>query len=405
MYQLLTKIVGIEYRLYQPLKNAFLYQTKQNNDFYIFIFDLINNKSILLLKSSIGFDKAQELDNCILLKNGWDGSLFCFDKNKEAFIQNEINKFSGYMYSQPNKIRLAVYQDEESGKCSYGVFDIQKFNLLWLLPHYMGRLNIVSEYLFGYDGGKLNYINILDGSLIWQTILPNRNILNLYVVSDNILTISYETKPHHFGLCGVDVYTGKVVWDIQPQGFYPYTAQVYPNCSHLISICTSNLTLNGVELWAGKNTFLEINAVGEIVRCGTLLVLDDLGLRIKDFVLQEDKIYFTAHYKGSFGAITVGILDYQTLSLLWWEEVNLASDTDWMGHFLVQLQVSENKMYALDDAGTLHIYERDENVPFLKPAESGLVAFEALPTEPEVSNLPTESTDNQSFNGADDLPF
>jgi hypothetical protein len=87
------------------------------------------------------------------------------------------------------------------------------------------------------------------------------------------------------------------------------------------------------------------------------------------------------------------------LSLLWWEEVRLEADTDWMGHFLVQLQVSENRIYVLDDMNTLHIYERDESVPFVKPTASGLQAFEELPIEPETKE---ENTNEQDFS---DLPF
>ncbi len=66
---------------------------------------------------------------------------------------------------------------------------------------------------------------------------------------------------------------------------------------------------------------------------------------------------------------------------------------------LLQIQATDKKLYVLDSGGTLHIYQRDENVPFVKPTESGLVAFEDLPIEPQIEE---ENTDEQDFSN---LPF
>jgi hypothetical protein len=267
----------------------------------------------------------------------------------------------------------------------------------------LGAELLYNQSIITREGAKiLRSLSLLTGEYDWEVDLGEKSIINIYGISGAILSVSYNYKsnPHHYGLCGIDIQTGNIIWEKELKGFYPYTAQTSPQNTRLISIHTGHFTLNGIRLKSGKNVFIEFDtATGEIIRSGTLSVLDDLSLNIKDFILQDNKIYFTAHCKGSFGPIAIGVLDYETLSLLWWEEVRLEADTDWMGHFLVQLQVSENRIYVLDDMNTLHIYQRDENAPFIKPTESGLQTFEELPIEPETKE---ENTDEQDFS---DLPF
>jgi hypothetical protein len=99
---------------------------------------------------------------------------------------------------------------------------------------------------------------------------------------------------------------------------------------------------------------VEINAqTGEVLRNQRIESLYDLNLKIGQWQYYDNKIYFTA-FTDSLTTSHIGLLDYHTLDLLWVSEVPNRKG------FLKDLQVTEDKIYVLDQIGTLHIFERSE---------------------------------------------
>ncbi len=77
---------------------------------------------------------------------------------------------------------------------------------------------------------------------------------------------------------------------------------------------------------------------------------------IFDFTVESGDIYFNAKVNGSLGGEAVGVLNYQTLELVWWERISSEE-----GAFFGAGQspnVSGDKFYILDSKSILHVYKR-----------------------------------------------
>lgn len=96
-------------------------------------------------------------------------------------------------------------------------------------------------------------------------------------------------------------------------------------------------------------------------------------LIVRDWIYYANKIYFTAR-REMLTSNYIGVLDYDTLELLWYGEVPGRKGD------LKELQVSENRLYVLDAAGTLHIFEETDE------ENQELVQEEAVKQLPQLAN-------------------
>jgi hypothetical protein len=81
--------------------------------------------------------------------------------------------------------------------------------------------------------------------------------------------------------------------------------------------------------------------------------LKEKKLGVKSFTVYKDYIYFTATDDSQIVANTLGVLDYNTLELLWHEKVN-------PGNLILDPpQVTDTHLYVLGAEGTLHIFEKE----------------------------------------------
>ena len=311
-------------------------------------------------------------------------------------------KYSYYwnFYNEENS-KMLISQNRRTNESGNRIADYYLFNL---------KNKTAQEYLFtekpqikviGNKGviikdATLFAYSLLTGLYLWEVDLSIQNlkIYTILGIKDENLIIVCENKEQKNILLSLDVNTGKEIW-VKDMNFGKDRFIFNSDNSTIINLYARGFWLEERRIAVGNNIFREINTKdGSVKREGMLDELDKVGLSIGNHVLQEDKIYFTARYKNSFDGVVVGVLDYETLSLLWWEEVKM-DEADGFGNFLTQIQVSENKIYVLDKTGTLHIYERDDTKPYEKPTKSSLISFEYLPIFEEPPHYPEN----------DDLPF
>lgn len=334
----------------------------------------------------------------------WNKRYFFYSDNLgncyKDLLNNEIinlNRVVPQLKFDNNKyVALNYSEDYQTKDLVIFNFDNNSFEVVKLNIEFNIKL-VINEQILNQKGNtNISSLSLLTGLYSWEIELSVSNIISIIGIYTDYLIVTYETAANQTGILALDVATGNTVWDTLVNGvmysFYPIFSK---NGATVFNLHAGGLWLNGIQMAQGNNIFREIDLTnGTIKREGILQELDNLGLGVKYFVLNEDNICFTANYNGSFGAIVVGVLDYETLSLLWWEEVKM-DEADGFGNFLTQIQVSENNIYVLDKTGTLHIYEKDDTQSYQKPTESGLTSFEYLPIFEEPPHYPEN----------DDLPF
>jgi len=330
------------------------------------------------------------------------------DESKTIYIFNSfelVKKIKDFSLSEKaySQCEIVISKRTEKGKYDKFIYNILSENLqsLKTVPTLVA---FKSCYFVNYEEKKLlKSLSLLTGEYEWELDLgvEGLEIAGILGIKDTNLIVACTNKQNQVIWLAFDVANGKEIWRRYLQVSSGGGANAFSeDKTSLFNLHAGGLWLNGIPLAQGNHIFREINVTdGSIKREGILSDVDEAGLGVKNFTLYGDKIYFTARYNGSFGPIAIGVLDYETLSLLWWEEVQM-QEADGFGNFFLNqpIQVSENKIYVLDKTHVLHIYERDESVAFVKPSKSGLRAFEDLPTS-------FDNTDNQNMGENKDLPF
>lgn len=94
----------------------------------------------------------------------------------------------------------------------------------------------------------------------------------------------------------------------------------------------------------------------DIKREVEVISLKEKKLVVRSFMVNGDYIYFTANDSTQVVANCVGILNYYTLELLWYDKVspgNLKLDPP---------QIAGDKLYILGAEGTLHVYKKENTM-------------------------------------------
>lgn len=358
---------------------------------------IIKNKGKqLLLNNNMLFQFAYDFfaKNGIIFSNQESECLF-YDLEKQTFGCVK-NKLMILFNNKDNDSELLFVDYLKNNRLH--LFNYQTNTDKILLQNYDWEfLYLTKKELFIYNKNLLKSLSLLTGLYEWEVDLglQGLEVGGILGIADTNLMVACTNKQHQTIWLSLDVVTGKEIWRRNLQISYGGTYTFNEDTTSAIILHAGGAWLNGIQVTKGNNLFREINTKdGSVRREGILLQMDEIGLGIYHCILHENLIYFTANYNGSFGAIVVGVLDYETLSLLWWEEVKM-DEADGFGNFLLQIQVSENKIYVLDKTGTLHIYERDDTKPYPKPTKSGLMPFEYLP----IPEKPPYYPEN------DDLPF
>ena len=183
----------------------------------------------------------------------------------------------------------------------------------------------------------------------WQ--LDIRNLLESETTQLFGDLIEYEGKLYFFlsdqkdkyGIYCIDIATGKVLNHTnQIAGFMKLSGGLlYMNKAYTLT------TLH-------PDTF-------EIREIDLRSVLEPQGLSLGDMMqinLMVGQLYYFVCQNGRRESATVGIINLEDNTLVWTTEIPIESGSYWVK----EIQVHGNRLFVLTQGGTLHIFEREENV-------------------------------------------
>jgi outer membrane protein assembly factor BamB len=313
------------------------------------------------------------IDNDLLYYNT-KGDFCIFSHNQLITFEN-----CGFYPKSYEKNQLLLRYDNHYDKkkdeftFKVGLFDILTLRLIIdLMSNYGFYRYIGNSYLCGRTN-EIHAFSRTTGNSEWQFNLAGSRIISIIGHSAHKLVLICERHPQKSTLA-LNAYTGEIIWEAIGGDFFSDFSKKKDTIVHLQS---GGFWLNGILLAQHSNVFREMDIhTGQIRREGILVDLDANDLALKTFTIAGDHIYFTAHYRGSFGATVVGVLDYDHLQLLWWQEVEL-SVAGGFGNFLINKPVvAGDNLYLLDKTNLLHLFERTEDNTAHKIGNSGLVPFE-----------------------------
>jgi hypothetical protein len=313
---------------------------KKSNDIY----NLIQNEKIILKFNFTSLTKGLS-SNIVVSDN--DNTIYVFDKN------NIQDKLEGYSLSERafSKNEIII-----SKRISKGLYEKFIYNLQTKIISEIKNIPIFifdNNFLFSAENkiGLSKSISKLNYS--WQANLEYYGeIRKILGVQKNKLWISIyragSNKDKNV-LLALDILTGEVVYKSPPDyDLSDWFVEVIPECNSVISIY-GKISSHG----PADSPFVEINATtGETIRNQRIESLYEENLKIGQWKYFENKIYFTAS-KDTINSTHIGVLDYETLDLLWYTEV-----IDRKGG-MRELQITKDKIYVLDQGNQLHIFEKE----------------------------------------------
>ncbi len=292
----------------------------------------------------------------------------CFHKQgKTIFLdlkvrqQKTLNKFFLYENYFDNTFLVSYDEKKEVNhkwSSKYAIYQLEPFVKIYELPsRYIGSGERYGNLYFLFSNEKLQIkcLSLVTGEYNWGVNIGlDKKIVNILGISDNKLVLTYEVdaqKP--YGLAIIETNTGALMYDSLHNGLHPHRSTLRLASQTVFCCC-----MYAPER-VPRNHYWEFDIKKQqISRRGFLIELDNLGLVIAGVNLQDDLLYFTADYKGQWANV-IGVLDYHTLKLLWWQKVEMAEGA-FFGNGHVP-QVGEDKLYILDTKGTLHIFEKEED--------------------------------------------
>lgn len=193
----------------------------------------------------------------------------------------------------------------------------------------------------------LKSLSLITGEYEWETpINRSGEIFKILGVRDNELVVCWKRGWKLFGLLGIDIQTGVIVWNIDN--------------NQLLNGHSLYFTDNQQSLFSAQGTnhnsyFIEIDLLSkQAIRLGEIEDLCKAQVEISRSQYKDGLIYFTASTHHDIFPDIIGVLDYKTLKILWQHRF----DFDRLTH-LKNFEVSEDKLYVLDSKDTLHIFERE----------------------------------------------
>lgn len=195
-------------------------------------------------------------------------------------------------------------------------------------------------------------LSLLTGEYEWEVNLSEYGDIRsvLAAVQDNLWVLTNDYKNNRHSLLRLDANSGRVM-QVLGEGLKLSDAYVkyIEEKQTLLSFKSS------ISSVPSPSTLIEIDAkTGEILRNVTVESMLEPNLKVGLWQYHNNQLFFTANTT-MMTTTHIGVLDYDTLKLLWYTEV-----LDRKG-LLKDIQVSSDKIYVLDQVGTLHIFEKEIN--------------------------------------------
>lgn len=246
-------------------------------------------------------------------------------------------------------------------------------NIIWKLEDKF-FIYLIDKFFFFYRKGKVKIVTINNrtGTPLWQYDIGERydyyarneqylesptefhqaEIRKIIGVYQEILWISLNTGR----LIGLSVHNGAVVYDIAVPDDYPHRFFAVAQYSHLVAGQGKIIGLHAHWYW-------EIDLKNPI-ESYKLYILDDECTNhsldvdhLRFHCLVGNELFF-AQEEWAQEPSYVGIFDIQTKKITWTSH-ELGEDNVFQG--IKKVEYQSNRLYVLDKASCLHIFEREAN--------------------------------------------
>ncbi|WP_028522968.1 hypothetical protein [Runella limosa] len=256
------------------------------------------------------------------------------------FLTKKEGEFIGFE-KKYNKSSLVIYNVNTSEKTIVSEdfeFGIKLFN----------NNNLVIN-----DGWILvKSLSLLTGEYEWEVDLSEYGQIRsvLTAVEDNLWVLANDYKNNRHSLLRLDANSGRLM-QVLGEDLKLSDAHVkyIEEKQTLLSFKSS------ISSVPSPSTLIEIDAkTGKILRNVTVESMLEPNLKVGLWQYQDNQLFFTANTT-MMTTTHIGVLDYNTLALLWYIEVPGRKG------LLKDIQVSTGKIYVLDQVGTLHIFEKEND--------------------------------------------
>jgi hypothetical protein len=311
-------------------------------------------------------------DDLLYARDAWGhGANYFFEKNGNR-IQEFIHEGLRYAIDRfSNKVtgQVVFYAVPDTGERKVGLLDTHRLKPFWIQDLAVSRSFHSTDFVFGVlsSAGANTAIVCLsarDGRPLWQLDLKNTlprpasvyeneskylfKITQLVATYANKVIVGVTWDPATHRLLAIDCTTGQIdqYWSDIALKTTAHARQILDG--------SRVLYLHGYNKFEKETQYVEFDLhTGSIVRTGIAPSLFREGITIKDWTLNDGKIYFTALKDEPFPT-HIGILDYATLDLLWWQKIPMDNDV------LLQEgrgpEVDQDHFYVLDTQGVLHFF-------------------------------------------------
>ena len=236
------------------------------------------------------------------------------------------------------RLLISSFYNTKNGKTELGLFDFKESKQLWK-SYDINFLIFKDGALFDVNFGNLLRIGIENGVAIWQTDLSTYGtIAQLLGTSNGVLWVYFQ----NYTLAGVDVATGQVV-----QQFNPFEALYQPGY-YAFDFPWLDATANKIYFFE-RDSYL----VTDLQNATTTVLWQKSGMRVKGNCFDKDYIYYIASPAHTIACTIIGVFNRHTLVIEDEFELPLTELNS-----LHTPKVAGNKIYSLDSAGTLHVFER-----------------------------------------------
>lgn len=311
---------------------------------------ILKNRENAILKNGI-VQVEDVVDNFIF------NNYLLLNKKRDVFIFNIDNN---EITTIPNTLSVNTIANDTYYWVFVDAFDYSKLFLIDFKKGFKSDLSINYKYswefIFAYkstiiffQNSILKLYSISSETIEWEAYI-NRNgdIFHLLGVRNDELLVLWKRGYDTYGVIGFNIHNGHILWNIDNNPLLNGLTTEFTNNQH---------SLFSTKGEGGGSYFIELDLnLKQVSRYGDLPGFRQNNLQITWSWVKEDKVYFTALHQSRF-ANTVGVFDYQTLELIWWETLPLSAN-DFIGGG-ESLQIDGDKLYVLDSGGTLHIFERE----------------------------------------------
>jgi outer membrane protein assembly factor BamB len=265
--------------------------------------------------------------------------------------------------------RAVFYAVSNNGARKVGLLDIRHQEPFWLRDLEAGRSFQTPDFVFSLLASAdahtiIACLSASEGELLWRLDLKSAlsrpasvyesetkyqfRITKLVAMYANRLIVGVTWDPATHRLLAIDCKTGQID--------HYWSEIALKTTAHAQQILDGSrvLYLHGNSRFEKETQCLELDFVtGDVIRNSVVQSLLQEELVLRAWTLNDGKIYFTALKNERFPT-HIGILDYATLDLLWWQKIEIDGNA-----FLEEgkgPEVDGDRCYVLDTQGTLHFF-------------------------------------------------